>query len=74
VAVGSGGGHLKLRGREERVRHLEIEEGGCRGGSSPRGAVAVVVVVLTPVSSTENFDTGADKRHWGAVGASCTSR
>jgi hypothetical protein len=36
VTVGSGGGHLKLLGREERVRRLEIEEGGCHGGSSPR--------------------------------------
>jgi hypothetical protein len=33
------GGDLKLRVREERVRHLEIDEGGggYRGGSSPRG-------------------------------------
>jgi hypothetical protein len=37
MVVGVGGGHLKLRGREERVRCLEIEEGGCGGGSSLRG-------------------------------------
>jgi hypothetical protein len=33
VAVGSGGGHLKLQGREERVKHLEIEEGATVEGA-----------------------------------------
>jgi hypothetical protein len=33
VVVSGGGGHLKLWWREERVRHLEIKEGG--GGGLP---------------------------------------
>jgi hypothetical protein len=39
VAIGGGGGgDLKLRVREERVRHLEIDEGGgVPWKSSPRG-------------------------------------
>jgi hypothetical protein len=60
---GGSGGHLKLRGREERLRYLEIEGGGggYRVGSSPRGAVvAVVASTLAPL--TVNFFTGADKR------------
>jgi hypothetical protein len=63
---GGGGGHLKLQGREERLRHLEIEGGGggYRGGSSPRGAV-VAVVASTLAPSMANFFTGADKRRWG---------
>jgi hypothetical protein len=63
-----GGGHLKLRGREERLRHLEIKggRGGYRGGSSPRGIV-VAVVASTLVPSTANFFNSVDKRRLGFV-------
>jgi hypothetical protein len=39
VAVCGGGGHLKLWEREERVRRLEIKEGGYRGGGFDSGGV-----------------------------------
>jgi hypothetical protein len=64
VAIGGSGGHLKLRGRKERVRRLEIEEGAAVAGAHREGVVAVVVA-STPTPSTVNFGTGVDKRRWG---------
>jgi hypothetical protein len=67
MTIGGGGGHLKLRGREEKVRRLKIKEGAVVEGAHREGVVAVVAA-STLAPSTMNLSTGADKRRWGVVG------
>jgi hypothetical protein len=61
MTIGGGGGHLKLRGREEKVRRLKIKEGAVVEGAHREGVV-VVVAASTLAPSTMNLSTGADKR------------